>query len=86
MTFQSVEPEVRRDETAGQVLLPIPVYLAEGPPGASYICKPDWNKITGAGVFVGVAAVNLPSAIGGRRCSPDRHSRVDWLELILASN
>jgi len=67
------------------VLLPIPVYLAEGPPGARYIGKQDWNKINGAGVFAGVAAVNLPTAIGGRRCSPDRRSRVDWLELILAS-
>jgi len=43
------------------------------------------NKISGAAVFVGVAAVNLPPAIDGRRCSPDRRSRVDWLELILAS-
>jgi hypothetical protein len=32
-----------------------------------------------------VAAVNLPTAIGGRRRSPDRPSRVDWLELIVAS-
>jgi hypothetical protein len=65
--------------------LPIPVYLAEGPPWASYIGKQDWNKISSIAVFVGVAAVNLPSAIGGRRCSPDRRSRVDRLELILAS-
>jgi heme/copper-type cytochrome/quinol oxidase subunit 1 len=65
--------------------LPIPAYLAEGPPGASYICKQDWNKISSIAVFVGVAAVNLPTAIGGRRCSPDRRSRVDRLELILAS-
>jgi len=65
--------------------LPIPVYLAEGPTGARHIGKQDWNKITGAAVFVGVTAVNLPTAIGGRRCSPDRRSRVDWLELILVS-
>ena len=32
-----------------------------------------------------MAAVNLPTAIGGRRRSPDRRSQVDWLELILAS-
>jgi hypothetical protein len=32
-----------------------------------------------------VAAVNLPTAIGGRRRSPDRPSWVDWLELIVAS-
>jgi hypothetical protein len=46
------------------VLLPIPVYLAEDPPGVSYICKQDWNKITGVPVFPGVAAANA-----------DRHRR-----------
>jgi hypothetical protein len=35
------------------------------------------NKITSIVVLVGVAAVNQPSAIGGRRCAPDRRSRVD---------
>jgi hypothetical protein len=66
--------------------LRIPAYLAEGPSrGELHLCAQNWNKITGAGVFVGVAAVNLPTAIGGRRRSPDRPSRVDWLELIVAS-
>ena len=67
------------------MLLPTPGYLAEGPPGVSYICKQGWNKITGVPVFPGVAEVNLPTAIGGRQCSLDCRSRVDWLELILAS-
>src|SRR6266550_7699225 len=65
---------VRSDETGGRVLLPIPVHLAEGPPGGRYIGKQDWNQITGAAVFVGMAAVNLPSAIGGRRGLPDRRA------------
>ena len=30
-----------------------------------------------------MAAVDLPTAMGGRRCSPDRRSRVDRLELCL---
>ena len=74
---------MRRD--CRQALLRIPVYLAEGPPGASCICEQSWNKIIGAEVLVGVAAVNLPTTIGGGRRSPDRPSRVDWLELIVAS-
>jgi hypothetical protein len=33
--------------------------------------------------LVGMAGVDLPTAIGGRRCLPDRRSRVDRLELYL---
>jgi hypothetical protein len=45
---------------------------------------PDWNKLTGVAVFLGVAAGNLPTSTERRcRCSPNHRSRVDRRELTL---